>query len=1406
MAILDLFPEIDGVKPYKSKYSTPYYEVYSINVPYTTTESRGANADFYVFSDFNMDRSVSFSSNDLKWSSHISYISFFSGQSWPLELAPHIGEGRQFGIHYFGVFRANVSTATIIFKGSGRVRMTGNSISGGDSDWLDLSSKKGGEQLIHLMGLSVGPVMGISNILNIYYLSLDIYNQSPNIFTAAWLDSTVDHSVPLSNWRLRNPIDIFSSDIKIEKLNYISDVELERGERKTSKLTFTIPIIASGAATLGYKYIPESDLFQDANDSDKRIKKFEMVEFNVGYAYGMSKTLSTVRKFTGQVRGWNITRDSTKSTAKIVCYDWMSFLQDTINDGHPNLADYLLYGYLDEDPNTGAISAMPRSYDGWRLEDAVENILYNSYIDPYISRQKQKALDTGGDETEGFYLFSERNTSSKIYLDRPLNYGNSLTVNENEIDSEYIWQFSIGDSMADCLQKLMDNYGYTFGFNNRGYFYTNAIKNPLVMKSIDEFVSFTGSWSEDTNARMLFSVSNRTSSIGDKAVATFLGRKAQLVYNVGPNYGTIHVKMSNTDLGLVATFDINTDYPSVRYYYDGVDDSVGYNPCKYWISDTAEQKYGLYSLNLTCKSISTVSINALFIFGRDEDTPVDTFYSGDEGTNLGVISDSINVSSNADDIRNDVIVVGRLTKVTTALMSDTETNTVINPIEEHILARAIDRGSIGSVSAINYTGRKLQTIIIDPKIATSSKALWLAESFALRYNDTTHSSTPVFSLNGQPLLEVGDKVGIKDINLSILGTNKDFWVTDITDRWGHDSGYKTYLKTTALEPYESYFHYPMPNLDRFGGVFSEITVVNTGLPLKDDEYTYYSSYQAGSVSGNTIATLDIVYVKSKDGVIVNYSTASLLELQDRVPKVGMIKLGKALTANRELIKYTHASVLSKGSEDGTAIVRLTELTRGYYNTSEIHASQIAETDSPFARSLVEMQVDPFMNQYPGISFQLIFKGFVRVYVKNSVGQIVDMLTGTGSGFGPNDGWEDMSPGSLGPFGWGLLDRSGTQNNINFGQFYYSGHFTKDFPSFYDNVSDLGDWRDYAGSADYPANKYKIGKDYFVSNDYKKRHGQFTFVLEYKDPTGMILHGIFIYEVPIKIHTIARYSGPSNISPWSCPQRRTVISGNYLEEDGSYYGKYDVGIRTGFQFHIDSDIISTELGTSLVDRFGNLISSSSLEKSFFYTGTENNGRGCRFRFKNYYKNLEQVSVEIKGIAHVFVYLNDLSYFDYHDKQWKFNQQYVDCVGVFEIPLTISTEQIQVNGDNFTYIYFPTPNIPFVTEGVSALLSEHPDTTLFGISHIHTYFLTVIDNSGLRNRLVFSMYYIDPRFYGLTNGVPIHPGVRFVEQRPNHDSFMLFENDDAAFGYIGYRYDNNKKYGVRPNDMLGLLYRF
>jgi len=56
------------------------------------------------------------------------------------------------------------------------------------------------------------------------------------------------------------------------------------------------------------------------------------------------------------------------------------------------------------------------------------------------------------------------------------------------------------------------------------------------------------------------------------------------------------------------------------------------------------------------------------------------------------------------------------------------------------------------------------------------------------------------------------------------------------------------------------------------------------------------------------------------------------------------------------------------------------------------------------------------------------------------------------------------------------------------------------------------------------------------------------------------------------------------------------------------------------------------------------------------------------------------------------------------------------------------------------------------------------------------------------------------------VPIHPGVRFVEQRANHDSFMLFENDDAAFGYIGYRYDNNKRYGVRPNDMLGLLYRF
>lgn len=1313
-----IFPTINNVVPYKTKNQKTYYSIQTFDTPYTV-KSRGCTAWYYAWPTYALE--PSFTTPYRKFTGNAPFVKFFSGKSYPSEIAPEVLTSNQFGIIYSGYYIPESASATFFLKGQGKARIT---VAGGfDSGTVQLGVDRPSVATLRVTGMTAG----VGRLTTIRYMSADKTSQKDNVFVVTWKDSTLTDEVPLAAGNFKNATD-YTSGITSKTLRYTGEVQLSRQRNQTTQFSFSVPVVPSGSSR-GYVYDEGGDYLYDAADSTRTIKKFRMVEFYAGYQYP-SGTIATITKFSGQVRGWTITRKQDGSDVALVkCHDWSSFLQDTINEGFPNVADYLVADYLDPVSQEGvAGDTKPRTYDGWKFEKAMESLMYNAYIDPKTLHAKKTYVNTAGTLEQGYYEVHDRNLlENPIYLDRPFRYGNPLAVTKDGADDAYIWQFSIGDLISDNIQKLMENYGFKYGFNQVGNFYTKSMKNPVSLKSIDD-MTMTSNWSERLNPRMLYGVSNETSTNGDTAVATFTGRNCRLIVNVGNGWGTLHIRMSNTDLGIVATTDISLSNSTNRHYFDGSDDSLGYNPCEINIGEGLA--YGLYSLNLECKSSATVSVNAVLINDEQYFSEVETFYSGDTAVYNGVLTDNLIVESDVDNVRNDVVVVGRLLGVKSNLSlaegEDARVNPN-NPVSDHVIGRAVDRVSLASLSNSNFTGRKLQTIIVDPAIATEERAFWLATETAKRYNRFSKSVTPVFSMITNPLLELEDRIAVKDIKNGILGTYQDFWITGIDEFYGNNGENTAKLQVESFEPWESFFKYPTPSLGRFGNtVFLNPIMYNTGLPLNQNgDFCYLNGWEPNSTSPGT---LNIMF-STQD---TNSTTESIT---NRVSPFGYLKL------HNEVIRYQQRTVI-----DVTAgatgrkffFISLGDLKRGMYNTATL-----ADV-STYLNQKVEMQFSPYLTEEysiaPSVGFDLIAPGYVKISVSSKTGDLVDTPTG---GDNDNEGWAYLEPGSY-IYSWGCLDRYGAYNESHSGYFQRSGSKVYDTPM--TGVSNLGDWIPWFGQTSNNAEgSYKVGADRYVVNQSRTRYGQFSFDVRYRDPSGLITKDIKTISGLRDVHTVRRITGNS-ISPVS-------------DTDG-IFEEFKIAIP---ESEIDYDTIATiwysqTLGT-LESNVRQLTAQAYYRR--YYTGQENNGLGAKINIKNKHNQSRIVDVEVKRYVFVFlrIYRERYRYFAQTGASWK-PETLIGLVdsGV-ETIIPFGDSAWEVDDVKGLDLYIPSVSEGFITRKALARINQaiHEDNNgllndyyqkdrikSIAISHLHCFDITTVDFAGFKDYFKRSMWYVDPAF--------------------------------------------------------------
>lgn len=284
-----------------------------------------------------------------------------------------------------------------------------------------------------------------------------------------------------------------------------------------------------------------------------------------------------------------------------------------------------------------------------------------------------------------------------------------------------------------------------------------------------------------------------------------------------------------------------------RYYYHGFDSTNGENPTQFMLGNSLTRDEHTLRINRISDAEAgtgtEIRVNALFIYDEDRNVPVEVFYTGDSLAS-GTITE-LKVFNNTNDIRNDVIVVGRRigNEVPDGEVSVPPTNPN-NPTSRFFITRAVDINSIINKDSLNFAGRPLQTILIDPDIASQDRTDHWAVQFMNRFRIPGRDAS--FKSIANPLIEVGDAVYVIDSKKDTIHFDNLVYIESIKRDISNNSFIDSY-ETTTFKPWESFTPKSEVDLqaDFEGQAFSNISITPYTTP--ENAYDPYSSDEDGTL-------------------------------------------------------------------------------------------------------------------------------------------------------------------------------------------------------------------------------------------------------------------------------------------------------------------------------------------------------------------------------------------------------------------------------------------------------------------------------------------------------------------------------------------------------------------------------
>lgn len=954
----------DGNLPFESKWSKP---VSKLDVARTvfSTRSLGLTANWYKNLPNNpwLIQSTP-SSTYLVYSGVMPIVKFWNPNSYP----PIFGVSndiQNWGLQLSGGFQAPYTgNYSFYFAGKGQIhsfkiggseKMPAGKASGLILDVSDLDDKS-----ISVTGLTSGVW---------YPLSLFYYSQEapglPTGLVVRWYHSNHPEPVILSGGVTELVTDAAATDempIPYTTLSNITSVQLDRNKNAISKLTFRVPLVSTGSSYgKGYAYDTTNDRYYDIASTDNIIKQFWMVRYQEGYRYSTS-TDELVTNFVGQIRDTKIKLAKNNAPElEVIAYDYSIFLKDAINKEAPNVLDYLSEGYRVEVSGHVNGSKKPSAYDGWEVHKAVKNLMVNSYIDPFLFTKKKIFTDYNGDSTAGSYNMYGVGITPPNYLPVQENYGNPdiVTGDAETADDEYLYGVNVGETYYDIVNKVLEPYAMNWGMTSSGHPFIESYNTPIEFID-DRDATFSGLSFESPvincfkgTITTLVPAYDQTAS----AKATATGSKFDII-TIDGGVGSFKAFVRK-GVAVVSSATFNPPSTNVGYYYDGVDQSLGYNPCI--VNIAKNLPYDEYVISFTSLATSNAYayniLDSMFVYDRNIESPSMYLKSGDTGTPASIISLDVNRDSRY--LRNESVVIGSRLGITVAENENHVFDSMNpnNPQFEHIVSRTLDINSVYKSTSENFVGRPLTTLIFDPSINDQDQADFLGFGLVNEFRKPNKEVT-IEALNN-PLIDVGDCISVKEEKRGIVTYNEKVWVEGISTKRDKDGTHTMSLTTTPIRPPTSWYSKPEPDLADFGNQpFQNVRLYNTGV------ITRLSSNLTAVATAEMVVTGDLAsappsgYVRFYNGANVDKTILPFGKWNDDY--------------NYEIIKYERRSTA------GVTPGKLYKLTRGLQYTKP-QATNAGDDDD-----YLVIGYDPYtqdgMGVYPVIKFDLVKSGKVECWV------------------------------------------------------------------------------------------------------------------------------------------------------------------------------------------------------------------------------------------------------------------------------------------------------------------------------------------------------------------------------------------------------------------------------------------
>ena len=540
----------------------------------------------------------------------------------------------------------------------------------------------------------------------------------------------------------------------------------------------------------------DNNSYNTNDESYGSIRKGQLISIHAGYDGTMSK------RFVGNVTGgMELSRDKHGSVVSFKCEGVMALMLDTKNYNFPNNASYSLAEYFagDYEPNTPNGVTRPAAYDKWNITTAVKTLALQSGIDPIYLEASRKYYGESMSVVDSDYnLMRDYN----IFLSSKL-ISEFEQVNVNiSLEEAYIWTYDFGqDSAYDMAKDMLKKYGFYMGELNAGddcgSLQIIEMDTPLsITESIDSGVSYTENiLKEHAEGFRVTELADGVSSV----VFNWTGKSASVIIPRDPSFTAqlyMEYKVASSDIdwtAITGTYNLGSftgnsyvspklvDTTTELHYYNGTNNNDGGNATVYnivfGVDDNGDIRsalpYGDHQLRFYKTAADICYIDSIITY--DYDLSPYKRYSTDS------LIQSLSVSNNIPDIRNDIVVLGASSAGFSHTADDEDLVEVSN---KFITSRAVDHRSIYDKSYKYYIGRDKKFIIEDPTIVTQERADWLANYVLEEYRQT--SRTASIKIPADSGLQVYNAITIKDAKTGVINEDLLLSVTSVSESYSHD--------------------------------------------------------------------------------------------------------------------------------------------------------------------------------------------------------------------------------------------------------------------------------------------------------------------------------------------------------------------------------------------------------------------------------------------------------------------------------------------------------------------------------------------------------------------------------------------------------------------------------------------